>query len=68
MSKSLYETVYMKTGKKKCPNCGSFGEKEEFENEEEEAIKHYRSCPVCNTIFNEWLVLKRGQQAAILNN
>lgn len=67
MSKSVYETVYMKTDKKKCPNCGSFGDKKEFEDETDE-IKDYRSCPVCNTVFNEWLVLKSGQKVAIVNN
>lgn len=66
MSQSVYETVYMKTDEKKCPNCGSFGEKKEFEGEED--IGSYRSCPVCGTAYNKWVVLKRGQKPTLINN
>ncbi|MCJ7429292.1 MAG: hypothetical protein MUP66_02775 [Candidatus Nanohaloarchaeota archaeon QJJ-5] len=55
-------TSFFKAREGKCPNCGTFGQPED------ELDLPSNECPVCNTIFNKYIVFQEGEDIDLKNN
>ncbi|MCJ7450182.1 MAG: hypothetical protein MUP58_00380 [Candidatus Nanohaloarchaeota archaeon QJJ-9] len=51
---------FYKPGEGKCPNCGEFGENM---SDEEGKV-----CPNCSTVFNNYMVLQKGEKVEFRNH
>ncbi len=56
---------FFRSGEGKCPKCGAFGEQAE---EEEIEVAEGMVCPVCKTVFNEYVILDEGKDKKFRNN
>jgi rubrerythrin len=54
-------TSFFRSGEGKCPNCGTFGQ----EHDEQEDGK---VCPLCNAVFNKYIMLEQGKDIELQNN
>ena len=56
-------TAFFRSSEDKCPKCGAFGDETD-----EVDIGDGMVCPVCDTVFNKYMVLDEGKEHKMRNN
>lgn len=59
----MVETAFFRSRNGKCPNCGTFGERQE----NDEPFRTL-ACPSCSTVFNRYIILEQGQNVELKNH